>query len=142
MNKIEFKDLPDTTTPLSASLFNEMQDNIEKTLNTYSTTETVIGKWIDEKPLYRKVVNFGALPNTTTKSVSTGYGATDIVVRNLYGTGVYSNGIAIPLPNTSDVAGEIVKMVLANGNINITTSNDRSSANAYIILEYTKATDV
>ena len=33
MEKIEFKDLPDTTTPLSASNLNTMQDNIEDEFN-------------------------------------------------------------------------------------------------------------
>ena len=33
MEKIEFKDLPDTTTPFTADIFNEMQDNIENAIN-------------------------------------------------------------------------------------------------------------
>ena len=36
---------------------------------TYSTTETVVGEY-NGKPLYRKIVNFGALPNNTTKEVT------------------------------------------------------------------------
>ena len=30
-------------------------------LNTYSSTEQRIGTWIDGKPIYRKVIDFGAL---------------------------------------------------------------------------------
>lgn len=34
----------------------------------YSTTEQVIGTWIDGKPLYRKVIQLTTLPNNTTKT--------------------------------------------------------------------------
>ena len=37
----------------------------EKTEEIYSTEETVIGKWIDGKPLYRKVITF-PVPATST----------------------------------------------------------------------------
>ena len=33
MNKIEFKDLPDTTTPLNATNLNTLQDNVETAIN-------------------------------------------------------------------------------------------------------------
>lgn len=36
----------------------------------YSSTEREIGVWLDGKPLYEKTVNFGALPNATTKTVA------------------------------------------------------------------------
>ena len=34
----------------------------------YSTTEKIVGTWIDGKPLYQKTINFGTLPNGTTDS--------------------------------------------------------------------------
>ena len=41
-------------------------------LQTYSTTEINTGmKWIDGKPIYRKVVDFGSLPNNTYKDKDT-----------------------------------------------------------------------
>lgn len=44
MNKIEFKNLPDTTTPLSAENLNQLQDNVEEAIPTLdsqvSTTST------------------------------------------------------------------------------------------------------
>lgn len=49
MDKINFQNLPNTTTPVNATNLNQLQDNIENTLNTYSTTETIIGKWINRK---------------------------------------------------------------------------------------------
>lgn len=46
MTKIPFEDLPSTNTPLSASNFNTMQDNIETAIdgtitNTYGTSQTI-----------------------------------------------------------------------------------------------------
>lgn len=38
MEKIPFKDLPDTSTPYNAATFNAMQDNIENAINTIETT--------------------------------------------------------------------------------------------------------
>ena len=38
--------------------------------NTYSTTEQVVGKWIDGKPIYRKVFLFNTLPTNGTVLVT------------------------------------------------------------------------
>ena len=57
MDKINFQNLPNTTTPVNATNLNLLQTNIENTLNTYSTTETRIGTWINNKPVYRKVID-------------------------------------------------------------------------------------
>ena len=40
--------------------------------NVYSTDETVVGKCIDGKPIYRKVFEIGSLPNDTTISIPHG----------------------------------------------------------------------
>ena len=47
-------------------------DNVDYDINMdiYTTTETRIGTWIDGKPLYRKTINFGNLPNNDTKYVA------------------------------------------------------------------------
>ena len=95
MQKINFQNLPSTSTPLNATNLNQMQDNIENaipevvdslssnsttkapsvhavnekinTLTTYSTTETIVGTWIDGKPIYRKCFKkTGTLSNITT----------------------------------------------------------------------------
>lgn len=41
-------------------------------LQTYSTNEVNTGKvWINDKPIYRKIVEFGSFPNNTSKDVAT-----------------------------------------------------------------------
>lgn len=108
--------------------------------NNYSTEEKVIGKWIDEKTLYRKVINFGSLPNSSSKAIGIG-------VANL-GTVTKIEGLAVgstytfPMPyaSTSNITLNI-DLHKVNNNIEIITGTDRSSYTAYIIIEYTKTTD-
>lgn len=38
---------------------------------TYSTDEREIGTWIDGSTLYERVINVGALPNNTLKTIET-----------------------------------------------------------------------
>lgn len=108
----------------------------------YSTTEKVIGTWIDGKPLYRKVVNFGALPNATTKSVA--HGLSNFRIRNFYGVAVRpSDNITLHLPTVAGSFSNIVTIFITSSSIIIDTmSTDRSAlTECYIMLEYTKTTD-
>ena len=54
------------TDSLSANMGRELNEKID-TLEIYSTEEVVIGKWIDGKPLYRKVVSLGKVSTTETQ---------------------------------------------------------------------------
>lgn len=42
MNKIEFKDLPDTSTPYNAEIFNLLQDNIENAINGSKVGDIIV----------------------------------------------------------------------------------------------------
>jgi len=71
--------------------------SLEDYIDDYSETEFATNKqWIDGRKIYRKVINFGALPNATTKSVAHGitFGAnTRILTKDGYctdGTTIYS----------------------------------------------------
>ena len=107
----------------------------------YSTNETVIGKWIDGKPLYRKVINFGSLPNNSIKNV-----AHNITNVNQWVTikGVTMNkdktSLPVPATNAIDIAYGI-NISVTTTEVRIQTGRDRTSFSAYVILEYTKTTD-
>ena len=60
------------TDALSADAGRELNEKIKNitSLKNYSTEETIIGTWIDGKPLYRKMVDFGTLPNNSEASKS------------------------------------------------------------------------
>jgi hypothetical protein len=119
----------------------------------YNTDEFVNGQIFFPNPLldsstpeapefrqvFRKVINFGALPNTTTKSVAHGItltGATTFT--RIYGAASNTTGkVYIPLPYVSLTAGDSVQIYVDATNVNVITGNDKSAfTTTYIILEY------
>lgn len=109
---------------------------------TYSTTEQVVGTWIDGKPLYRKTIDCGSLPNNDIKNVSTGL--SNVVYRNLYGMAVTPSGAAFPLntvrPNGSNLTGSVGAYIYGN-TVTLETGTNRSEYYAYATIEYTKNSD-
>ena len=109
----------------------------------YSLQETFTGKtWIDGKPIYRKVINCGALPNNTTKNVTHNISNLSNVI---FANGIsYSSGTGnyFPIPYSADTLQAQVKMWVTNTDVSLQTLSDRSNyTTTYIILEYTKTTD-
>jgi hypothetical protein len=123
---------------------NPVTSNAVATALSYSTSEQFTGAyWIDGKPIYRKVVNFGTLPNAVEKSVSSGITNLDTVVDI---RGKTDNGVdllPIPYANSSTVAYSIQLWYgLAENKIKIKTGTNRTSyTNTKIVVEYTKTTD-
>lgn len=104
----------------------------------YSEDEQVIGTWIDGLTLYEKTINFGELPNTTTKTVNHNISN----IETIYGIeGVaYSSStnttINLPYPNTDNT--NVVTLSANRTIITIITYRDRTSFNGYVTLRYTK----
>lgn len=120
------------------TITNEVNDLLPNI--SYSTTEQVIGKWTNNKPLYRKVIYISALPNATSSTYS--YNINNlkefVSIR-----GVASNNTTffiLPSYRAEDVSGIEMYVDVTNG-ITIKTGMDRSGYHANIILEYTKITD-
>jgi len=106
--------------------------------DVYSTTETVVGTY-NGKPLYRKVVDCGALPNTAGKSVTHNISNINIIT-SMSGTSWNDAGKKIPLPTVS--LSYPISVSADKSKISITTSSDRSDfKNSNVIIEYTKTTD-
>ena len=107
-------------------------------LNTeYRTTERYQGK-----PVYAKLVDFGALPNSTTKDVDAGISSSEIYENRMIDLGkstAYnpSDGRTSVFP----IGAGIVNIYINNGAIRITTNTDRSGWSAKICVKYTKTTD-
>ena len=119
----------------------DIYSNGSKIGETYSTSEIKVGTWINGKPIYRKTVNFGALPNATTKSVAHGAANVEQVVSV---SGTFNNGsMAFFLPYTNPDGGGIYNIAIyRNGsNIAIQTGSDRTAYSGYATIEYTKSTD-
>lgn len=122
---------------------NDYLDN----LNEYSTEETVIGKWIDGKPLYQKVITFDNTisisydDNTFIHNISN----IDIIfVKNAF---VYSKNekrfysIPVTLYN-SNTATDDLNIMVDREKINFYVKSGWNTAwQKVIILNYTKTTD-
>ena len=118
--------------------------------DVYSTSERVVGTWIDGKPIYQKTINFGALPNATIKDVAHGITNIDNVI-DVFGIAageINSTKYSFHLPSVgvhTSLAEEAVKynmaLTIIGANIRIQTGIDRSSFSAYVTIRYTKTTD-
>lgn len=105
----------------------------------YSTSEQDTGcKWIDGKKIYRKTINIGALPNTTSKNVAHGISSLGIMV-DMRGVAFYTNGISLPLPFVA-ISQASISLNATSTDVVITTANDMSTSSGYITLWYTKRT--
>ena len=95
------------------------------------------------RPMFRVVVDFGALPNNSTKSVPHGITTTqDYSIIRLNGAatdpGATTITEAIPIPFVSTNPLQVVLTMDAT-NINITTGMDRTNfTRTFIVIEYIK----
>lgn len=131
----------------TSGLAENQQDNVLKNVkdyvdssNSYSTNEVKTGgTWIDGKPIYRKVVDFGALPNATTKNVA--HGVSNIGdITHIYGVAHSSAKMTIPLPYARGIP-IILYATQDDVAIEISTSDYVEFTRSEITIEYTKTTD-
>lgn len=161
------------STPLSAENLNQMQDNIEEAIpevvdnltststskalsanqgkelkgqiddiGAYSTSEIIIGTYMD-KPLYRKVVNIGSLPNNKTQTYN--HNISNMEMLTYYDLIWYDSTdnrfFKAPRIDNLEV---FVKCAISTTNIEIIAKGlnwSNRTQNAKVVLEYTKTTD-
>ncbi len=133
LNEIE-PTLTDIEKSLEESLLDTEKSITDiKEQHKYSTEEKVIGSWIDNKPLYRKTIDVGNLPNATTKNISFNI----LNLKNIIKIEGYAKGpnywLPIPYSNITVMCNSSV--------VGITTTTDRSNCTGFITLYYTKTTD-
>lgn len=112
-------------------------------LNTYSTTETRIGVWIDGKPIYRKVIDCGGLTNATTKNVNHGISNMDTVTNFMLiaKNPTANTWIPIPYTNKSNATYQ-VDVYISNTQFVISCGDNKTAYTlSKAIIEYTKTTD-
>lgn len=114
-----------------------------KVANSYSLEEVNTGfTWIDGKPIYKKTINVGALPNNTQKVVTHGITNLDYII-DFFGvtynpTANQNTGVWQKMPIVAN-DGTDVSIVIRRTEIAIASSSDRTSYNkTYITLYYTK----
>ena len=94
-------------------------------------------------PIYRqvvrKVINFGALPNTASKSVLHDIAPNDsYTFTRIYACASDTTGLNyIPIPYASPTLANNIELSVDSTQVTITTGSDRSNFNVcYVILEY------
>ena len=113
-------------------------DEVTVLTPNYSTTEHVTGEqWLSGETVYRKVINFGALPNTATKNVAHGITGLDTVISL---EGVARNTIIgnyLPLSYPTGTAR--VELLIQGSDIRVVTDSNFSDwTETYVIMKYTK----
>lgn len=91
------------------------------------------------RAVFRKVINFGALPNATSKSVAHGITCLKSTsFTRIYATATDPVALAyIPLPYASPVLARAIELSVDGTNVTITTGSDRTAFTiCYVILEY------
>ena len=109
----------------------------------YSTSEQDTGcKWIDGKKIYKKTIDFGALPNASIKNVDHGVANIARVVKIdgiiSFGSNTWSN---IPLVYQGVDSVYNAEFQVTTTQVHCATSKDRSNLSAIITFYYTKTTD-
>ena len=108
-------------------------------VDRYSTAEYIVGQWINGSTLYEKTVEFGTLPNATTKNVAHGISSPSIIFL-MNGYARSNAGTILPIPHFSPIAITYgIGISIDNTNISIFTAEDRSAYTGYITIRYTKA---
>ena len=107
----------------------------------FSTSEQAVGKWIDGKTLYQKTVDCGALPNATTKTISTGL--SNIKIINFFGyTYQPANGTVQPINRSEGLSGNdqiVVNIKNYGADVSIYSASNRSAfTETYVTLQYVK----
>ena len=161
----------DVTKPEFKELLVRMYQNLNRmavTINNkessnYETAETVKGQAFfpnkaldsstsstpEHRQVYNKVIDFGALPNATTKSYAHGitlnrgatftrmYGCT---TRQANPNAVHPTFSALPLPYASSTVNNSISIAVNANNLIITTAIDYSDyTTTYVVLEYLKS---
>ena len=110
----------------------------------YSTQEKQVGAWTDGNLLYEKTIDFGPLPNGTSKNVPHLVDNPDVVwiydgfVRDGDNfCGLSSPRVARNVP--AEIKTYDWKTMVTKTDVIIETTSDKSSASAVVVIRYTKA---
>jgi hypothetical protein len=127
---------------ISEKLANGAVTHAKASFTEYSTTETVIGTWIDGKPIYRKVITYvfdNSIPSGVTSIPHNISGVSEIIgIDTMYQLGWDKTTYG----DESYLAMNGYQVIAGNQNINIINVGQNSWSGKFkFILSYTKTTD-
>lgn len=116
-------------------------EKIEKA-TTYSTDEVAVGKWIDGKPIYRKVISFASSNNMNLTKAHNLTNA-DKLWLNGNASFIFGGSVTESLPvNYYNNANDFCRTWLNARNIRVVSpSSFGTDRTFYVVIEYTKTTD-
>ena len=97
--------------------------------------------WVDGKPIYRKTVQLGTLPNNGMKNVNHEILNIDTIMIDTSHSFATDEVYYMPLPFVNTTATACIKVSTTKTVIAISTGEDRSDLNGFVTLLYTKTTD-
>lgn len=108
-------------------------------LPTFSTNT---GANATYRSVFRKVIDFGALPLSTSKSVAHGINfQSTFSATRIYGAATDPGNTWIPIPYSSTTSANNIELYLNSTNVVITTGSNRTNfTRTYVIVEYIKTT--
>ena len=115
----------------------DIKDSTARNTGIYSSNEVAIGKWIDDKTIYRKVFRGTTLPSSNTITYSISSLSIDTVV-NLYGGAYQTGGKYRPIPLVTNSTNGGIRIDIDGGNIRITTYENWIGWETQAVIEYTK----
>lgn len=123
----------------------ELNGKLEKKTDTttlgFGVSETFTGQYLNSKPIYQKMISVGALPNNTTKSISTGITGVDYIWVDMENSFAFNSGASYPIPyvDPKTVANSIGVRITNNGaTVIVSTGTNWSTYSGGITLRYTK----
>lgn len=122
-------------------------------LDVYSTTETIVGTWIDGKPIYRKVIDFTIVGTELTipltglnieifvdKKINILSPDKKYISDHIVSSGGVNELVVVNCSNATDVDD----IYINSYTLNITNASKTAytpNSNGFLVLEYTKTTD-
>ena len=123
----------------------ELNGKLEKKTDTttlgFGVSETFTGQYLNSKPIYQKMISVGALPNNTTKSISTGITGADYIWVDMENSFAFNSGASYPIPyvDPKTVANSIgVRITNKGATVIVSTGTNWSTYSGGITLRYTK----
>lgn len=124
-----------------------VKDELEdvNTKMDYSYEERCVGTWIDGKPLYRKMIDFGTLPNATAKAISINVENVSHIHVNIAESMFSTSKSSFTREGAISFIHSYISTVNAGKNdtlggyVSITTLSNASNFYALVCAEYTKS---
>ena len=129
------------TSHITVTGIRDRVSDAEKNFNKYSTTEEVVGTWIDGKPIYRKTFNNISVTSSEYSVIPI---ATGLTIDNLINISGYlvNNGRWVVTLNSVDIQyANMVRVSYDKQTSSLELAAQNWTGTATVTIEYTKTTD-